>query len=353
MKLDFRSDNQKKLEDDYVCSLRKDDTLYRFSSDLLFKNIQLAKKANLSSKEIVNIIRLHMFNRNKNKTRKQYYQKFNIPYKRSKFTLKKNAVLKNGYDCYTNNCYNIINFNTENELYEFNRKNNITLLQLTSAFFDFKSNNKIITYCIKNTPNLRKKVLIFMNEYFGTPKSFTFYDLEKLVKASRGRWFISWIFAYGLNDIHNVFHRGINNDEDYIRNKIKVFNRETDIIRSDTSNFRCLKNQYSKNLKKLVVGSTYYKLENNSIFVNLFKKYNKNIISGPSGSASLTYSYIFNASNLLKETNENKVLLLKMVIADYYDIYHSISEILLQYSADAKFPLYDLSMNDIEYINKL
>jgi len=67
----------------------------------------------------------------------------------------------------------------------------------------------------------------------------------------------------------------------------------------------------------------------------------------------MAYMFIFDISRILKDTYENKVLLLKMIIADYYEIHHSIGEILLEYYVDAKFPPYDLSMNDIEYINKL
>jgi len=351
--MDFRSDMQKKLEDEYVCSLRKDDKLYRFSSDLLFKNIQLAKKANLSSKEIVNIIRYYLFNPNKSQSRKRYYQKFNGPYKRSKITLRKNAVVKNGYDCYNFNCYKIINLKNKDELYKFNRANNIPLLKITSALYKFQSTNKIITHCVKNSPVLRNRIIKVMNEYFGTPASFAFSELEHLANSSRGSWFIPWIIYYGSYDIHNLLHRSMINNDDYVRIPKKIFTKQTEVIRKDIDDLTCLKKQYNKELDKVIVGTTYYKPFEHSIFLNLFKKYKKNAIAGPSGSSSLAYTYIFDISHILENTHENKILLLKMIIADYYEIHHSISEILLEYSADAKFPPYDLSMNDIDYIRNL
>ena len=46
-------------------------------------------------------------------------------------------------------------------------------------------------------------------------------------------------------------------------------------------------------------------------------------------------------------------MLLYCILADYYQLYHSISEVLQEYSVDAKFKKYNLSMNDLEYIKKL
>jgi len=41
------------------------------------------------------------------------------------------------------------------------------------------------------------------------------------------------------------------------------------------------------------------------------------------------------------------------LIADYYNFFHSISEILQEYTVEANLPKYDLSQNDFEYINRL
>ena len=355
MAFDFRLSSQKKLEDDYVCSLREDETIYKFANTILFKCIQLSKKANFPYNEIVNILRYHLFNPSKFKSTRKYYQKFNISNKnkKQKFTLRKNAVVKNGYDCYSFNCYNIIKFKTEKELYDFNKTNKVPLLKITSALYKFQSTNKLITYCVKQSPLLTQRVLTFMNEYFGTPKSFTFSDLDKLTKSSKGSWFILWLIYNGSYDIHNIYHHNLINEGTFIRSSRYTFKKESEVHRKDIDDLTCVKSQYDKALDKIVLGTTYKYPVENGIFSNLFKKYKKNTIAGPSGSACMAYMFIFDISRILKDTYENKVLLLKMIIADYYEIHHSIGEILLEYYVDAKFPPYDLSMNDIEYINKL
>jgi hypothetical protein len=91
----------------------------------------------------------------------------------------------------------------------------------------------------------------------------------------------------------------------------------------------------------------------NGIWWNIMKKNNKQIFAGPSSSSILCYELLFNISNILDKTFVNKVKLLCLIIADYYPIHHSISEILQLYTEDAKLPKYNLSMNDCNYLKKL
>jgi hypothetical protein len=62
----------------------------------------------------------------------------------------------------------------------------------------------------------------------------------------------------------------------------------------------------------------------------------------------------FKIAKVLDEnTPENKLLLLECILADYYDFFHSISEVLQEYTVDAGFEKYYLGMNDLDYILNL
>jgi hypothetical protein len=72
-------------------------------------------------------------------------------------------------------------------------------------------------------------------------------------------------------------------------------------------------------------------------------------LQGFPGSTVIMYNFIFNITKLFPKNNKNKTLLLCLILADYYDLHHSIfGEILAVYSSDANFNDYKLSMNDLK-----
>ena len=213
---DFRTLKEKKLENELICSLRSQDELYKLANHILFKYIQLAKKAGYQLKEIINIIRIYYFNPSKlyqKFTSKKSYSRIPPP----KFTLKRDVIVKNGYNCIDLDCYKVVNCNTEEELYNLNKLYSISLLQITSAFYRFQIENKLITYCIDNSIPLQKKILDFMIQYMGVPKTYSYIDIKELVKKSYGHWFFPWVCFFGISDSKNLTHHHLNEEEDYIR----------------------------------------------------------------------------------------------------------------------------------------
>jgi hypothetical protein len=104
----------------------------------------------------------------------------------------------------------------------------------------------------------------------------------------------------------------------------------------------------------IIKGNTYMKPVHNGIFWNVMKEHNKEIIAGFSSSAVIFYNSVFNVTQILKPTKKNKVIILCLIIIDYYQIHHSLSEILGFYSVESGFNDYKLDNNDLNYIkNKI
>ena len=61
------------------------------------------------------------------------------------------------------------------------------------------------------------------------------------------------------------------------------------------------------------------------------KKYKKEVVCGFSGSCVMIYQCVFNLYKIFDKSIKNKILVLLMVIVDFYPFYHSISEILVAF----------------------
>jgi len=333
------------------CFLKNNNLLYEFANEILYKLLQLAKKAKFTKTELIDIIKVIRFN--PVATKKQAYSRIPPP----KFTIKSNPIIKNGYNCNLNIniCTKILNINTLTEFIAFNRFNKITLLQITSASYKFQISNKLITYCISKNSKLKLYILNKFKQYFHTKDDFTYSDLEKLIKKSEGHWFLSWFNFFGSSNVPNLFHRNMNEDKDYIRLWKMNLDNISDVLIRDLKGNECLEEQYNNinGINDIVTGNTYMKPINNGIWWNVMKKYNKQIFAGPSSSSVLCYELLFNITKILDKTFINKVKLLCLIIADYYPIHHSISEILQLYTEDANLPKYNLSMNDFDYLKTL
>ena len=78
------------------------------------------------------------------------------------------------------------------------------------------------------------------------------------------------------------------------------------------------------------------------------------MIAGPSGSTVFIYQNVFDISKILPKNEDNEIMLLMAILADYTGFYHSTTEILQVYSEESKFtPKYTLDMDDVEYIRGL
>ncbi len=344
---DGRSKKDKEEQDAVVHKLRSSPTLYKLANKLLFNFIQLAKAANMSKADILFNISQQTLNAVRGKRTKKRRSVFN-----STLRIKGDAIVKNGYNCKRYNCNEILECKSEEELLSFNLKNNIKLMQITSAFYPFQRNGVIFTYCIKNQPTLKKYILTRFKNLFHVPDTFTFNDLEAIIKrADKASWFMPWFFLYGLSKAHSTTHAVLGVDSDFVRRRISEFSSANTIeLRTrDTHNT----NEYNSDIQKVIKGTTYSQPVINGFWWNLMKKYNKQIIAGPSGSSMMLFISVFILTRMLPATFKNKRDILGLLLTDFYPTHHSISEILQVYAEDAKLPKYNLAMNDIEYLCKI
>jgi hypothetical protein len=190
-----------------------------------------------------------------------------------------------------------------------------------------------------------------MNRYFSVPKSMNYRTVCSIIDSSPGEWFYGWTLTYIIHDKKNLFHRNLNDDPDYIRVKNKEFNYNLVDVNNLTS---CKKNNLNNfNEQYMVLADTYKTPVKHSFWYKLMKMYRKQIISGPSGSSAICYQLFFDISGILKPTKRNKIMFLLCLLADYYEYFHGISEVLQEYSVSAKLKKYDLSNNDLMYVGEL
>ncbi len=347
---DGRPNSVKEAEDALICKLRSSPILYKLANKILFHYIQLAKAGGITRREMIYFIGQQTVNPVRSK-RNTTRRRVSLSLRKYTFKVKGDAIVKNGYNCNKYNCEAIIDCSSEAELLEFNIKHNISLLQITSAFYIFQRNPKVINYCVRTKPYLQSRVLNAFKKLFHVPDSFTFSDLDKLASKSYGSWFYPWIIAFGYSNVYNLYHRNLYNDPDYVRKRMGEIKKASNLVLNEKSG--CLADQYNSNITSVVKGTTYYRPTINGVWWNLNKKYKKLLIAGPSGSSILFYDMIFNITGILKNTFKNKRDSLALLLADYYPIHHSISEILQVYTEDAKLPKYSLEMNDIDYLRRI
>ncbi len=341
---DFRLKKDIIKEDSFICKLRSNKTLYYLANKILFGYIKCSLENGFSKKDIINIIKIEILSKN---TQKQKgYSRVSMPEYKEKTPL----FLKNGYDCDNYDCNSLFNFKNYKELAKYNLKHKIELLQITSAFYKFQMNNILFTKIYKNDPIIKKKIVSAFNTYFLT--DYNFKQINDIVNKSEGHWFYTWLLVFLESDVKNLMHRNSNEDKDYIREWVKNITMD-DINKKSQKNINCIKDEYKYNYD-IVIGNTFMKPINNGIFWNVMKQNNKEIFAGFSSSAVLCYNSIFNVTHILKKNKKNKVLLLCLILADYYGIHHSISEVLGFYTVEAEFNDYKLKNNDINYIkNKI
>ncbi len=346
---DYRTAKTRKKENTFSCNLKNNPYLYKFACRLLFNVIKLAKKVGYSDDELLEFIQMKRFNPVKGAKTRKIYSRLPPP----DFMLKKNVILKNGYTCKNYDCKELLNQPTWHKLYEWNKKYDIQLLQITSAMYKFQMENRIITYCIQHNPALKERIIKTFRKYFHVPESFGFNDLENLVKKSEGFWFYPWLLFFMDSPIKNLMHRNLNEDKDYIRLWKRKLETPKNIYTTTLKKSSCLKKQFNTRLTNVITGNTYMNPIYNGIWWNVMREYKKQILAGPSSSSVIFYEFMFNITNLLPKNRETKIKALALVLADYYPIHHSISEVLQLYTEDAHMPPYSLKMDDVEYCKSL
>ena len=314
----------------FHCKLLESDKLYFFAAKILF--------------QVLNKVRaLHL---------KNIESYFEISYLDKKYTRKK-VVNQNGFDCKTSICDLLIRQTNFLKFYKILKDNDVKLMQITGTIYSFSSSEPLYKMAIKRDKKLSKQMVEIYNDLFGDNIT-KFEDLEKIATKSEGNWFIPLLYIYGQKYRTNIVTAGLNYDKVYIREALGYSRPITkkDIIINDITNTKCLKNQFTE--RNIVRGDSYFKIVKNGVFKNVMDKHKREIISGYSGSCVLIYNLIFNLLKILPKTQKNEALTLFMVLADFYPIYHSISEILVTYTRDAKhLKHYNLNQNELVYLKRL
>jgi hypothetical protein len=328
---DFRSKDTKDKENQYISILLHNNEIYNFACKILFLIINHCKSIGLSKTFVTNIL------------------------SSSKI---KGIILKMGYDLESASI--LFNMKSLKEFIEWNKARNIPFLQIMSAFYKFQRDNGFVRACIEHDKLLMEKFMNTVCKYFKLPRSITYSELtEQIIEKSYGHWFYLWVITFLQSSKINLMHHNTDTDADYVRKwasdvefgkKSNTSKYALETLRRENVKFDQLKD-YSE--KTLVLGKTYMRPRLNGVWFNLMKKYNKEVIAGPSSSAILGYQIIFDISKILPKNRKNKVLLLFCMIADYSMYYHSMSEVLQTYISEAELPAYTIDLNDLEYLNGL
>lgn len=266
---------------------------------------------------------------------------------------KQKVIQNNGLYCDgTNMCKALLKIKDYDKFYSYIKTNNINIMQITGIIYNFSSSEVIYRNTIRNDKSLSKEIISIYSDLFAD-KVTTFNEIEKIANKSEGDWFIPLILLYGKEKRTNIVNAGLNYDKIYVREALGYSRpiEKKDFNFYDVSKDKCLKDKFNSN--KVVSGDSYFKIVENGIFENVMKKNKKEIISGYSGSCVMLYSFIFDVLKVLKKNDKNESLLLLMIILDFYPVHHSISEILVTYSREAKYlDKYYLNQDELEYLAK-
>ena len=347
--MDYRTQEVKEKEQELMCVLLKSEKLYDFVSNMFFSLIQ--KTLSLSVvwpgardwlKKIIDTY---------------YHENTETGVK------DKNIILKPGYLCEVgkNDCDAILNIQNKEEFLAYNKSNKISFLQLTGAMYKFQSDPQYIKAVIDSDPDLQAQFMEAIRLFFRVPDTMSYQDYSKIINESYTHWFHPWVYTFLFNKKPNLIHQMKSaDDEIYLRKVIQkntstkdytLFTKPIDDVKCKADNFLNYDNQADL---KLVAGNTYVTPRDNGVWYNTLRKYNKEMIAGPSGSTVFLYQNVFDISKILPKNEENEIMLLMVVLADYTGLYHSTTEILQVYSEESKFiPKYTLDMNDVDYIRGL
>lgn len=348
--MDFRSTTNIQREENFICKMFEDryqSTLYPFISKILFNLIDKSKNLGFKHEKIKHIIDHWIFKLSNG-----------------------NILSKFGYKCSKGEiCDNILKITNVNDFLKFNKDNNISFSELMGAMYKFTIDNEITGLCLDNDTELQKKFMDNVSNYFSIPSDLSYEEIkEKLASStSNNKWFNLWVISLLGNNVKNLFHGNLINEEDYIRKwnkslefsqskQIKDYNtiHQTDVIKCKINDIKnMLDNEDDSQINDIMLGNSYTIPTTDSFWFKLMKDYNKEVIAGPSSSSVLTYQMIFVISKVIEDTDENKLLLLLCILLHYYQYSHSISEVLQQYCPEAYFEKYTLDLDDIDYIKFL
>ena len=346
--MDYRTPEVKEKEEELICVLLKSEKLYAFVSDMYFSLIQKTLSLSGSWPGARAWLKKNMdtFYHEDTETKQK----------------DKTIILKPGYLCEgKNDCNAILDIKNKEEFLAYNKSNNISFLQIMGALYKFPTDPQYIKAVIDSDPDLQAQFMEAIRLFFRVPDAMSYENYSKIIKESYTHWFYPWVYTFLFNRKPNFIHQMKSADDSvYLRKVIEkttstkdytLFTKPIGAVKCKADNFTNYDNP--TNLK-LVSGNTYVTPRDNGVWYNTLREYKKEMIAGPSGSTVFIYQNVFDISKILPKNEDNEIMLLMAILADYTGLYHSTTEILQVYSEESKFtPKYTLDMDDVEYIRGL
>ena len=198
--------------------------------------------------------------------------------------------------------------------------------KVMSAFYPFTYNIEFQIKMIDRNIELQKRIVNRFNSLFCG--DFSWSEIKQLIDNDDDKWLLLDILINLSSCSGSIFRRNLGN-KPYIRYKRNANRGTYDYI--NYNQLGCKIDTASNKSNKIVLGSSFYSVDDDTLFAKILKKYNRKYLAGPSGSAVLLYVHVFDILGYRKSRVNNN-LLLGAIIANYVPLYHTVTEILLSAS---------------------
>lgn len=215
--------------------------------------------------------------------------------------------------------------------------------KVMSAFYPFTYNIEFQIKIIDRNLELQEQVVRRFNSLFCG--DFGWLEIKRLIDNDEDKWLLLDILINLSDCSGSIFRRNLGN-KSYIRYKQDP-NKDT-YNYVNYNQLGCKMDTATNKSNKIVLGSSFYSVENDMLFAKILKKYNRKYLAGPSGSTVLLYIHVFDILGFAKsKTNYN--LLLGTIVANYTPLYHTVTEILLSASFEIG-DRYVINMDPVEFV---
>jgi len=227
--------------------------------------------------------------------------------------------------------------------------NNISKPEFT--FYHVNINKKLQKEFISNLEKL------FLLKNFSWNNFVKIYNSSPKTHRKSYNYFIFNIIVYGSNNSQNMtlykknlvyadfIKKSLPEDKKNKQSILKKF-RECNSSSVSEPNFK----DYS-----IYDARNFYEIDKQMPYAKIMDKAGKKYLAGPSGSTSLLYITLFHFYGF-RQTKENKIMLLGVIIADYIPLWHTLPEILLSANIELHpygILNYNLEKNPVEFVYEL
>lgn len=251
-----------------------------------------------------------------------------------------------------NRVYNIIQYNTLESFTTFARRN-AEFETLMGAFYTLTMDDSMIARLVGINPVLQETFMQNLRTVYCLPESYTYQnyydDTDDLVWSYEVIFYILTMFPPRSNLVTTPLNNAINRIPVGM-----VSERRKHHVAIPPSELSCHKYIDPKVAPDyLAVGSEWYAVPVKSFFNKcIAERYKRPILAGASGSSLLLTNFVFNIFRVREMNSRNVMLLLKVIIAQYVPLYHTLTEVLLAMSDILPQPYY-VDEDPVNYVRAL